>query len=125
MNSNSSSNTNRLRRAALVAFSLLAIAATSAFALVKVYSNDFSSQVEADQLLIEGKSCEKDWDKEGKRLFVIAKSGPARCRLKVPVQGDSPQPNQAVLVTTKLEKNLPSSILRKTYLAVTIRDGSG
>lgn len=113
------------RAAALFALAGLAVAATTAAALVKVYSNDFSSSTEADQLLIEGKGCDKVWDKENKRLVVVAKQGPARCRLKAPVQGDSPQPNQAVLVTAKLDKDIANSVAKKTYLAISLRDGAG
>ncbi len=111
---------------ALLALAVLGVGAAAALALVKVYSNDFSSATEADQLAIEGKGCRKNWDKNNKRLDVVAKNGgPARCRLKVPVQGDSAQPNQAVLVTAKLDKNLPNSIAKKTYIAISIRDGAG
>jgi hypothetical protein len=113
------------RLAALVALAGLAMAATAAFALVKVYSNDFSKATKAGQLLVEGKGCTKSWDQENKRLDLVAKQGPARCRLKVPVQADSPQPNQVVLVTAKLDKGIDSAVARKTYIAISIRDGAG
>lgn len=122
---------NRTKRAL---FTLLAAAgltavlvagASVATALIKVYANDFSNKTEADQLKISGKGCKKLWDEENKRIFAVANAGPTRCRLKVPVQGDSVQPNQAVQVTTKLEKDIPSSIAKRSYVSISIRDGAG
>lgn len=99
--------------------------ASVASALIKVYANDFSNKTEADQLRISGKGCKKQWDRENKRLFAVANAGPTRCRLRVPVQGDSVQPNQAVQVTTKLAKNIPNSIAKRSYVSISIRDGAG
>jgi hypothetical protein len=110
---------------ALGVLAALAIGAATAFALVKVYSNDFSNGGEADSLPLSGKGCQTKWDQDNKRLDIVAKEGSTRCRLKLPVQGDSPQPDQAVEVTAKLDKSTPKSIARKTYFSVTLRDGSG
>jgi hypothetical protein len=117
----------QITRLALVACGVVAltIGAATAFALVKVYSNDFSKGADADSLAVSGKGCGTKYDDANKRLDIFAKQGPARCRLKVPVQGDSAQPDQAIGVTTKLDKSLPKSVAKKAYFAVTLRDGAG
>ena len=122
---------NRTKRALLTLLAAAGVTvamvagASVASALIKVYANDFSNKTEADQLRISGKGCNKQWDQENKRLFAVANAGPTRCRLRVPVQGDSVQPNQAVQVTTKLAKNIPNSIAKRSYVSISIRDGAG
>lgn len=110
---------------ALCAFLALAFAAAAALAAVKVYSNGFSDREDSKELRIAGKGCDKDWDSENDRLVVEAKEGPATCRLKVPVQGDTPQPDHALEATAKLEGSTPKSVAKGTYIAISVRDGAG
>lgn len=110
---------------ALGAVVALALFASAAMALIKVYSNDFSNKNEADSLRLSGKHCHTDYDADNERLDIAASSSPTRCRLKIPVQGDSPQPDQALVVTAKLDKSVPKSIAKRTYFAITLRDGAG
>jgi hypothetical protein len=125
MNPKPTKRISRPPAAALGAAVLLALGATVAIAFVKVYSNDFSNKDEANQLRISGKGCKQLWDEDNKRIVALAKAGPTRCRLKVPVQGDAPQPNQAVQVTSKLEKNIANSVAKKVYISISVRDGAG
>lgn len=103
-------------------------AAAVAYASVRVYSNDFSGPGEAGELRIAGKGCSKEWDREHKRLRVQAKGGPAKCRLKLPVQGDAPQPDHTLVATAKVLDPGKTAMARsdsKIYIAVTVRDGAG
>lgn len=113
---------------AVGAAAALAVAAV-AFASVRVYSNDFSGPGEAGELRVAGKGCSKSWDREHERLLVEAKAGPAKCRLKLPVRGDAPQPDHTLAVTAKALKPAGRSAMAssdsKIYLAITIRDGAG
>jgi hypothetical protein len=99
------------------------VAVGTAAAAVRIYSNDFSSRAEFKQLKAAGKGCDKDWLKDKKRIEVEAKGGPARCKLKLPVQGDAARPDHELAVTAKVGKSTPKKVRGDVYVAVSVREG--
>jgi hypothetical protein len=99
------------------------VAAAAAVAAVQIYSNDFSTGAEFKQVKAAGKGCSKDWLKDKDRIEVEAKGGPARCKLKLPVQGDAAQPDHELVVTAKVGKSTPKKVRGDVYVAVSVREG--
>jgi hypothetical protein len=114
-----------MRKAATVALGALAALALASVALaaVEVYSNDFKSKAEFKQARVAGKGCDKGWSRKQERLDVESKGGPARCKLKLPVQGDAAQPDHELEVTAKVDKSTPKSVRKQVYVAVSVREG--
>jgi hypothetical protein len=113
----------------LAAGAALALSATlAALALgVQVYSNDFSSKAEYDQIVRSGggKACDKVYRSKQNAMLVSVKRGPQACGFRVPVQGDSELPNHAVGVEAKLLSSTPKSVRDGAFVEVTLRAGGG
>jgi hypothetical protein len=99
------------------------VAAGTAAAAIQIYSNDFSNRAEFKQLKAAGKGCGKDWLKDKDRIEVESKGGPARCKLKLPVQGDAAQPDHELAATAKVGKSTPKKVRGDVYVAVSVREG--
>ena len=116
-------------KVALAAVSaLVASAALAALAFgVSVYSNDFSSEAEYDQIVRTGggKACDKVYRDKQNAMLVSVKNGPQACGFRVPVEGDSELPNHAVGVETKLLSSTPKGVRDGAYVEATLRAGGG
>jgi hypothetical protein len=110
---------------------LLAFALTGALAAValgvSVYQNDFSSQLEFEQIVRSGggKECERRYREKQNAMLVSVKKGPLTCGFRVPVQGDSELPNHAVGIEAKLLSSTPKSVRDGAFVEVTLRAGGG
>lgn len=116
-----------MRLKALVFASVLALASLGglAFGAVRIYHNDFESRSDEKALNLSGKGCETKIRGNKGQLGVSTSEGGSRCRMRLPVIGDSAQPNHIVDVTAKLLPKTPDQIRRKVYVAVTVREGGG
>ena len=110
---------------------LLAVALSGALAAlafgISVYSNDFSSEAEYEQIVRSGggKSCDKVYRKKQNAMLVSVKKGPLTCAFRVPVEGDSELPNHAVGIETKLLSSTAKGVRDGAFVEVTLRAGGG
>lgn len=116
----------KMALAAVLALALSAGLAALAFG-VSVYSNDFSSEAEYDQIVRSGggKSCDRVYRAKQNAMLVSVKKGPLTCGFRVPVEGDSELPNHAVGVETKLLSATPKRVRDGAFVEVTLRAGGG
>lgn len=120
--------TTRLKMALATALALTLSATLAAVAFgVSVYSNDFSSEDEYDQIVRTGggKSCDRVYRDKQNAMLVSVKKGPQTCGFRVPVEGDSELPNHAVGIETKLLSSTPKSVRDGAFVEVTLRAGGG
>lgn len=96
-----------------------------AFAAVRVYHNTFEGKGDAKELELSGKGCEAEVRGNKNQLGVSTSGGGSRCRLRLPVQGDTSQPDHIVDVDAKLLPKTPEQIRKKVYVAITVREGGG
>jgi hypothetical protein len=116
-----------MRLKALIFTCSLAIAALAglAFASVRVYDNNFARSSDAKALELAGKGCEADLRGKKKQLGVTTAEGGSRCRLRLPVAGDSPKPDHIVQVDAKLLPKTDAKVRKRVYVALTVREGGG
>jgi len=116
-----------MRLKALLIASLLAlgVCAGVAFGAVRVYNNQFAGKGDAKELDLSGKGCKAEVRGKKGQLGVTTAEGGSRCRLRLPVIGDSSQPDHIVDVETKLLPKTPEKIRKKVYVAATVREGGG
>ena len=118
----------RLRLTMALSAALACSAALAAVALgVSVYSNDFSSAAEYDQIVRSGggKSCDRVYRSKQNAMLVTVKKGPLTCGFRVPVEGDSELPNHAIGVETKLLSSTPKGVRDGAFVEATLRAGGG
>ncbi len=110
--------------AALVA-AMLGLGAATALGAVVVYSNDFSSRAEFEEIQRSGggKRCDKKYREKSNVLLAKVRKTPTTCSFRPPVQGDDELPNQAVSVDGKILKNTPKALRNKAFLEATVRAG--
>ncbi len=115
---------NRIPLAALGAALLAAALAATAFA-VTVYSTDFSTRAEYEQIKRSGggKACDRRYREKQETMLVSIKKGPATCDYRAPVQGDSELPDHQVTVDVKLLKTTPKSVRGGAFVELTLRAG--
>jgi hypothetical protein len=111
---------------AALALALSAMLAAVAFG-ISVYSNDFSSEAEYDQIVRSGggKSCDRVYRDKQNAMLVTVKKGPLTCGFRVPVIGDSELPNHAVAMETKLLSSTAKGVRDGAFVEVTARAGGG
>ena len=112
--------------AALLA--LIASGALAAFAFgISVYSNDFSSEAEYEQIVPSGggKDCDRVYRDKQNAMLVSVKKGPLTCGFRVPVEGDSELPNHAIGIETKLLSSTAKGVRDGAFFEVTLRAGGG
>ncbi len=107
-----------------LAVGLFALTALAAGA-VRVYKNDFSNRGEVREIAVAGKACKTQFRKGKDQLGVLTKRGGTRCRLRLPVQGDAPQPDHIVRVEGKLLKKTPRKQRKRVYYGIAVRAGGG
>ena len=118
-------------RTKLAFCAVLALAGGGAFAAfafgVSVYSNDFSSETEYEQIVRSGggKSCDRVYRDKQNAMLVTVKKGPLVCPFRVPVQGDSEIPNHAIGVETKLLSSTAKGVRDGAFVEATLRAGGG
>lgn len=113
---------------ALAAVPLALSGALAAYAFgVSVYSNDFSSEAEYEQIVRTGggKSCDRTYRAKQNAMLVTVKKGPLTCGFRVPVEGDSELPNHAASVETKLLSSTAKGVRDGAFVEVTVRAGGG
>lgn len=96
-----------------------------AFGAVRVYKNDFSNRGEVKELKLLGKGCKAKHRKKQGFLTVSTETGGTLCRLRLPVQGDKPQPDHIVKVIAKLLPKTDKKVRKKVYLGIRVREGGG
>ena len=116
------------RRLALVLGAALlgaGVFAALALANVVVYQNALSTNAQGKQLHhFEGKAKDCSRHVRGGSLLVQV-TGKDTCGYRLPLEGDSPQPNHALHARFKLARATPAKLRRKTYLGLAIRYGGG
>jgi hypothetical protein len=96
-----------------------------AFGAVRIYQNKFEGKGDAKELKISGKGRKAAVRGNKGQLGVSTPAGHTRCRLRLPVFGDSPQPDHIADVETKLLPKTPDKIRKKVYVGLTVREGAG
>jgi len=106
---------------------VLAGAFASAAFGISVYSNDFSTKAEYEQIVRSGggKSCERRYRAKQNTMLVSVKKGGITCSFRVPVQGDSELPNHAVGVESRILASTPKAMRKGAFVEVTLRAGGG
>jgi hypothetical protein len=118
----------RLRLTVALALALATSALLAALAFgVSVYSNDFSSEREYEQIVRSGggKSCDRVYRPKQNAMLVSVKKGPLTCGFRAPVVGDSELPNHAIGVESKLLSSTAKGVRDGAFLEVTLRAGGG
>jgi hypothetical protein len=113
------------RIAFLAAIGLFAFA-SSAAAVVFIYTNGFNNRSgyrEIDQVG-GGDKCDKDFLEEATAMRIEV-SGREFCEYAPPVTGDKDQPNHEIIADGRLLSDTPRDVRLKSYLAVRVRVGSG
>jgi hypothetical protein len=120
------SRTRRLTGAALAgAGAALAIAVGAA--ATTVYTNNFASQGDFDQIVRSGggKKCDANYRAKSKTMHVSVHGGPTTCSFRPPLQGDAELPDHIVRVQGKVLKKTPKSARGGAFLEVDVRAGGG
>lgn len=106
---------------------VLTVGLATAFADVTVYSNDFSSRAEFEDILRSGggKRCDKKYREKSKVMLASIKRSPTTCSFRSPVQGDGELPNYTVTVEGKVLAKTPKSLRGGAFLEVALRAGGG
>lgn len=114
---------SRLAFAGLAALVVGALAATAH--AITVYSNDFASEAEYNQIVRSGggKQCQRRYREGQKTMLTSIKRGPATCAYKAPVQGDNELPNHALGVDAKILPSTPKSVRDGAFVELTLRAG--
>jgi hypothetical protein len=121
--------TPRTRRLALALGAALILGAGAGAALalanVIVYENSLSTKSQGKQLRhFEGRGKDCARHVRGGSLLVQV-TGKDTCGYRLPVEGDSPQPNHSLHGRFKLDRATPKALRRRTYLGLALRYGSG
>lgn len=114
-------------RAALLAAGALSLAlAAGAAAVVYVYSNNFSSKTDYQEVKQTGggNDC-GDSHRQRSRALRIGVRSDVFCEYSPPVTGDADRPDQQIVVAAKVLKSTPRALRRAVYVAVRIRVGGG
>jgi hypothetical protein len=116
----------RLSIAAVAAAGLAAALAAVAVATT-VYSNDFGSKGQFDQVVRSGggKKCDRSYRAKSKTMHVSVHGGPATCSFRPPVIGDSELPDHIARVQGKVLKKTPSSARGGAFIELDVRAGGG
>jgi hypothetical protein len=113
--------------AAAVAAVGLAAALAAVAVATTVYSNDFASEAQFEQIVRSGggKHCEHNYRAKSKTMHVSIHGGPASCTFRPPVQGDSELPDHIARVQGKVLKKTPSSARGGAFIELDVRAGGG
>lgn len=106
---------------------LLAVGLATAFADVTVYSNDFSSRAEYNDIARSGggKRCDRKYRQKSKVMLASIRRSPTTCSFRPPVQGDDVLPNYTASVQGKMLSKTPKSLRGKTFFELAVRAGGG
>ena len=115
----------RLKAFAATSIVALVVLGGLAAAAVRVYDNKFEGKGDAKELDLSGKGCKAEVPNGKNQLRVESPEGGSRCRLRLPVQADTAQPDHVIDVQAKLLPKTPEQIREKVYVAVTVREGGG
>ncbi len=115
----------RLKAIAIACVLALGVCAGLAYGAIRVYKNDFENAGDAKALKMSGKGCKAEVRGKKGQLGVQTPKGGSRCRLRLPVEGDSSQPDHIVDVEAKLLPSTPEKIRKKVYVGMTVREGGG
>jgi hypothetical protein len=120
------SRTRRITGAAL-AGAVAAILLAAGAAATTVYTNDFSSEAEFDQIVRTGggKKCDRRYRAKSETMHVSVHGGPAACAFRPPVFGDSELPDHIARVEAKVLKKTPSSARGGAFIELELRAGGG
>lgn len=114
--------------AALAAVILAGAGAGAALGGVTVYDNAFSSRGDVRQLAKAGggKKCARRFAVTGKpRMRAIVRRGPANCRFRPPVQGDSALSNHSLRVDARISRSGSRRARASAFLLLRARVGDG
>jgi hypothetical protein len=104
----------------LAALITVAAVAAAAAAVIPIYSNDMSSTSSRSQLVRLGKGkCDRGASK-GALSLTVGKAT-RECKMATPVVGA----NLDLKVTARLSQSTPTTLQKKTFVAVALRDGEG
>jgi hypothetical protein len=116
------SNRRRLGIALALALAGCAVLGALAYGAVIIYSNNFSSERDSQQLSrAEGKHCNRGI-KRGS-LVVTVKRGVEICGYYLPVEGDHKRPNLDIQIRVKLQKPNSDHIKKHAFVGVAVRAG--
>lgn len=99
------------------------LAAGASGAVITVFKTSFDSRADYESIKAlsgPGKQCKRDWRDES-ALGVTVKGGPVECAVSTPVSGDGEQPDQAVRVVAKVNKDTDDKVRESTYVGVIVR----
>jgi hypothetical protein len=113
--------------AAAVAAVGLAAALAAVAVATTVYSNDFASEAQFNQIVRSGggKHCEHNYRAKSKTMHISVHGGPATCSFRPPLQGDSELPDHIARVQGKVLKKTPSSSRGGAFIELDVRAGGG
>jgi hypothetical protein len=117
-----------LRIGAVLAGALVLTLTATAFGLVDVYKNSFSTKGGFKEIKFTGSgrsSCDRDWAKKRKMSKITVKKAPKTCRYAPPVRATAPQPRHQFEGLARLSKQTHSSVRGDAYVAVAVRVGGG
>jgi hypothetical protein len=117
-----------LRTGAALAGALALTLAATAFALVDVYTNAFSTKGAFKEIKFTGTgpgACERSWSKKRKLINITVKKAPKSCRYSPPVRGSGPRPDHQFQAKARISKRTDTSIRGEAYVAVAVRVGGG
>ena len=115
----------RLRALTIAGVAAVVACGGLAYGAVSIYHNEFEGQGDAKSLDLSGKGCKAEVRGGKGQLGVQTPGGGSRCRLRLPVQGDAPQPDHIVDVEAKLLPKTSEQVRKKTYVGLTVREGGG
>jgi hypothetical protein len=99
--------------------------AALALANVIVYENSLSTNADGKQLHhFQGKARDCSRHVRGDSLLVQV-TGKDTCGYRLPLEGDTPQPNHALHARFKLARATPKDLRRSTYVGLAVRLGGG
>ena len=118
----------RQRISAAVASTATAAAVCAAIAAATtVYSNDFQSESQFNQIVRSGggKRCDTNYRAKSKTMHVNVHGGPSACLVRPPVLGDQELPNHIARMQGKILKKTASSARGGAFLELDVRAGGG
>jgi hypothetical protein len=102
-----------------------AIVLVAAAAATTVYTNDFATEAEFDQIVRSGggQHCDRRYRAKSETMHVAVRGGPATCTFRPPLQGDSELPDHIARVQGKVLKKTAGSARGGAFLEVDLRAG--
>jgi hypothetical protein len=119
--------TKRLAAAALAGLVAVAALAAAAALATTVYTNDFTTEAEFDQIVRSGggKQCERRYRAKTETMHIAVRGGKTTCSFRPPLQGDSELPDHIVRLQAKVLKKTSGSARGGAFIEVDVRAGGG